>query len=315
MSDNDLARQRFLTTLQTVAIAAALAGLLLLVGYTVLGWIGLLVVGSVVAMTVAQSTQVSLRVRPADAVGLRYADAPWLFDTVAELCRRAGISQVPDLYYSRSPIMNAATLGTGGTEHSILVTVGLMSSLAPREIAGVLAHEVAHIRNNDLTIFRLAEIARVMTHSLAQFGWLALLLFLPFWAFSGEGVPAEVALLLFAAPLGGIVLQLALFRTREFAADATAAELTGDPVGLASALRKIDSGGRTLLGQLFPFQRTEQNQSLFQTHPNTAERVKRLLILAHGENRRAGGQPGRGRPANGLFFDWRRGERHNSFLA
>lgn len=282
MSYRDLDRQRFATTVQTVAIAAALAGLLLLLGYTVLGWIGLIIVGAVVAMTGVESTRVSLRVRPADAVGLRYADSPWLFETVTQLCRRAGIDRLPDLYYSRTPIMNAATVGTGGAEHAILVTEGLLSRLAPRELAGVLAHEVAHIRNNDLIIFRIAEIARVMTHSLAQFGWLALLLFLPFWAFSGEGVPAEVALLLFAAPFAGIVLQLALLRTREFAADATAAELTGDPVGLASALRKIDTGGRSLLGQLFPFQRAERNSSLFQTHPNTSERVKRLLLLEQG---------------------------------
>lgn len=299
MSGAELARERTKTALQTAAIGIALAALVLTVGFAVLGRTGLVVIAVAVGLSLVQSTRVSLQMRPADAAELRYADAPWLFDLIDDLCRRAGIAVPPRIYYSRSPLMNAMTFGVAD-DTSILLTAGVVNSLSRRELAGVVAHEVAHIRNNDLQLFRIAELARVTTHLVAQIGWFSLLLFFPLWAFSGAVVPGRLLLLLFAAPLVSILLQLALFRTREFAADATAAGLTNDPLGLASALRKIDAGGRSLFEQLFPVSRADQ-RSLFRTHPPTPARIRRLTALAGADNRQAAARRWWGSSQPGLY--------------
>ena len=94
----------------------------------------------------------------------------------------------------------------------------------------------------------------------------------------------RVQTLVIAAAPGALMLQLALFRTREFAADATAAALTGDPAGLASALHRIESGGRSIFEQLFPLHRTQQS-GLLRTHPGTPERIRRLLALERTPSR------------------------------
>ncbi len=270
---------------QTVVIAGALAGLLLLVGSLVLGRTGMILLGTVGAISVWRASRMAGNLRPSDARELRYPEAPWLFDLVERLCTAAQISATPRLYFSASPVMNAVTFGSR-QEPAILVTAGLINSLSEREVAGVLAHEVAHIQHNDLHLFRLAETVRAMTGFLSNVGWFSLLFFFPIMLLSGVAIPPGLIALLFGAPLFSVLLQLALLRTREYAADARAAVLTGDPLGLASALRTIDQAGSSPWRQLLGSPRAEQGGWL-RTHPQTGERVRRLMELSP---RTAGGR-------------------------
>lgn len=271
-----MCRVKTQTTLSTIALGAALAGLALITGWQLIGsWAVIVLVGfaASVALSVA-GTQPGARIRGARK--LRYFEAPALFDAVDRLVRRSGIREEVDLYYARSRTINAAT-ALLGDRPAIIVTDGLLASLPGRELEGVLAHEIAHIRNKDLTTFRVAEVFRHATRIFARIGLFFLVFALPFVLMSG-GIGSGVLLLILAPSLSWL-LQLALMRTREFAADATAAGLTGDPLGLALALERIDRAQRRSLRFLGPLGSGGEPGSLFRTHPATSERVARLRNL------------------------------------
>jgi len=207
------------------------------------------------------------------------AEAPALHDLVALLARRAELPAMPRLFLVPSPILNA--FATGSAERPfIAVTDGLLRAMNLRELAGILAHEISHIRHRDLRVMMLADIISRLTTSLATLGQLMLLMNLPLLLLSGRGMPWLPLLLLWAAPTLMTLMQLGLSRTREFDADRGAAELTGDPMGLASALARLEraQGGwfrRILLpGQGVP------EPSWLRTHPATEERIARLRELA-----------------------------------
>lgn len=265
------------TTLQTILLGAGLLGVALLTGWQLVGnWALILLVGFFAAVGISfLRTEPRLQLRGARPI--RPYEAPALFDAAETLSRRAGLEAVPDLYYVRSRTINAATVGDRRAA-AILVTDGILSALSRREIEGVLAHEIAHIRNNDLSLFRVAEVLRQATLLFTRAGWLLVLFALPVLLVSG-GLSGGALLVLMASPVVSWLLQLALLRTREFAADETAAALTGDPEGLARALQRIEYVQQSLLHIFLPIQR-EADNSLFRTHPSTAERVARLRALA-----------------------------------
>lgn len=265
------------TTLQTILLGVGLLGVALLTGWQLVGnWALILLLGFLAAVGISfLRTEPRLQLRGAQPIG-RF-DAPELCDTVENLSRRAGLEFTPDLYYVRSRTINAATVGDH-THAAMLVTDGILSALSRRELEGVLAHEIAHIRNNDLSLFRVAEVLRQATLLFTRAGWLLVLFALPVLLFSG-GLSGGALLVLLASPVVSWMLQLALLRTREFAADDTAAHLTGDPEGLARALQRIEYVQQSLLQIFLPVQRQSEG-SLFRTHPSTAERVERLRLLA-----------------------------------
>jgi heat shock protein HtpX len=260
------------TTLTTVILSAGLVGLALLAGWQILGsWAIAAVLGflAIVGVSVAQ-TRPDLALRGARE--LRYFEAPALFDIVDRIARRAGITNEIPLYYVRHRLINAAAVDLG-SRPGIIVTDGLLATLSGRELEGVIAHEIAHIHNRDLSMFRFAQVLRHATSLFTRTGVFLLFFALPILiatgAFGGGGF-----LLLMIAPFASWLLQLALMRTREFAADTTAAELTGDPRSLANALERIDALQRGMMGAFFPVQ-TDAG-SLLRTHPSTQERVARL---------------------------------------
>jgi len=118
----------------------------------------------------------------------------------------------------------------------------------------------------------------------SQMGWMLILLSLPLALFGSGGLPLGTVALLLAAPPVALVLQLAIMRSRELAADLDAAELTGDPAGLATALRRIEVTNRSLLGMILPLPLPEE-PGMARTHPATTERVRRLEKLAHAPTR------------------------------
>ena len=280
----NITRVKTNTTVQTVLLGLALAGVAVLTGWQLVGsWALLLLAGFLVSVALSVH-RTNPRIVLQGARPIRYFEAPLLFDAVERLSRRAGLREPPELHYVRSRVMNAATIGD--PDHAVLlVTDGILSALDRRELEGVLAHEIAHIRNRDLSLFRFAEILRQATLVFVRAGWSLVLFALPVLIVSG-GLSGGALLTLLLAPLASSLLQRALLRTREFAADATAAELTGHPLGLARALGLIDYAQRSLLEMILPVQ-PDNEGSLFRTHPGTSERISRLREMARRSAPRA----------------------------
>ena len=155
-------------------------------------------------------------------------EAPEIWALLRELPARAGLPATPVPHYVPSGVVNAFATGSK-QEASIALTDGLLRSLSPRELAGVLAHEIAHITNEDLRVMRLADSVSRLTSLLALMGQIAILLNLPALLVGAAEVYWPGLLLLAASPQLALLAQLGLSRVREFDADRLAAELTGDP--------------------------------------------------------------------------------------
>lgn len=205
-----------------------------------------------------------------------------LLRAVEELARRAELPAVPKLYVIPSPIMNAFATGVRG-DSIIAVTHGMLTSLTPRELMGVLAHETAHIKHHDLWVMNLADTFSRYTHFMSMFGIILFLINLPL-AFVGD-VPISWLgiVLLYFAPAVSNLLQLGLSRTREYAADWEGARLAGGPEGLISALLKLESRQGGMWESIVMPGRRVPVPSLLRTHPPTQERVARLRLSKQPE--------------------------------
>lgn len=210
--------------------------------------------------------------------------APLLYNTVEELARRAGVP-MPKVYLIDEAQPNAFATGRNPEHAAIAATAGILQLLTARELAGVLGHELAHVRHRDiLTSTITASIAGAIA-TLAQFGMF----------FGGRDDdsrnPALALLVLIVAPIAAMLIQLAISRGREYEADRGGAEISGDPRALAEALAKIESYAKGLpleAAQTHPA--TAQMMiinplqggaiaGLFSTHPPTEERIHRLLAM------------------------------------
>ncbi|WP_221931053.1 zinc metalloprotease HtpX [Telmatospirillum sp. J64-1] len=203
---------------------------------------------------------------------------PEVHAVLEAICSAAGMTRVPRLHYVPSRIMNAFAVGNRD-DAAIAVTDGMLRRLDLRELAGVLAHEVSHIRNDDTWIMGLADTVSRLTRIMSLLGVLLLAFSLPGLILEGIPVPWLLVALLVFAPTLSALLQLALSRTREFAADLDAARLTGDPVGLASALDKLERQEGMWWETILMPGRRSPDPSLLRTHPHTRERIERLLAL------------------------------------
>jgi heat shock protein HtpX len=205
-------------------------------------------------------------------------NAPDLVSPVIELARRAGLDRTPTLHLLPSRLPQAMSAGERDAS-AIAVTLGLLQMLPPRELAAVLAHEIAHIRHGDAFVMRLAATAGAMTQTMSNAGILLLIVFLPVFVMTGEMFVSPLAvLLLIVSPVAGDLLQRALSRRREFLADAGAVELTGDPHGLALALQRLERLRGDGWERFAP--RGGGWLHWFRTHPSTEERIDRLLRLS-----------------------------------
>jgi heat shock protein HtpX len=206
-------------------------------------------------------------------------EAPGLLQAVAELAARAGLPQPPALFLVPSPLLNAFTVGTPRAA-AVVVTAGLLRGLPTREVVAVLAHEIAHIRNRDMLVMGLADLMSRLTALLSNVGVLLVLLNLPLVLLGQAIVNWNAVALLLLAPLFGMLLQLALSRTREYEADAGAVALTGDPEGLMRALAHLEQRQGRWLEQLLMPGRRLPDPSLLRSHPPTPARIERLRALA-----------------------------------
>ena len=197
------------------------------------------------------------------------------------LAHRAELPARPALYVIPSLTINA--FAAGSSQHSaVAVTEGLLRRMSMREISGVLAHEISHIRNNDLWVLGIADI---VTRFLQLLSYVALGLALMNIIAAIDGhryVSWWLVALLYLAPLASSLLQLGLSRAREFDADLEAAVLTGDPTGLAGALNNLERHtGHFWEDLMFPVpSRRVPQPSLLRSHPTTKERIDRLMAMS-----------------------------------
>jgi heat shock protein HtpX len=215
----------------------------------------------------------------AGARPLSVHEAPQLHHLVQDLARRSNLLRAPQLYYVPNGMMNAFSVGSQDSA-AIGITDGLLRGLSRRELAGVLAHEITHIRHNDVRVMGLADLISRTTGLLSTLGQMLLFVNLPLLLIGRSPVSWWAVALLVSAPTLSRLLQLALSRTREFDADLGAARLTGDPAALASALHKMAYQEAGIWRQILLPGRRVPDPSLLRTHPETGERVRRLLDLA-----------------------------------
>jgi heat shock protein HtpX len=300
--------------LKTAVLLAGLTGLFMGVGY-LFGGAG----GAMIALLIAAATnlfaywnsdRMVLSMYGAHEVDRR--SAPDLVQLVGELAGRAGLP-MPRVFLMDEPQPNAFATGRNPQNAAVAVTTGLVQSLSREELAGVIAHELAHIKNHDTLLMTITATIAGAISMVAQFGM--------FFGGNrdnnnGAGIIGSIAMMILA-PLGAMLVQMAISRTREYAADDLGARIVGQPMWLASALSKIAGAAHQV-----PNMEAERNpatahmfiinplsghgvDNLFTTHPSTENRIAALQQLA-AELGARGGASSVGSGGNYLRGPWGR---------
>jgi heat shock protein HtpX len=268
--------------MDNVKVFVLLAGMVALFGVVggMLGGQGGMVAALAIAAVMSfmmyfNSGKMALRAYKAQVVTRE--QAPELYELVDQLRQRAGLP-MPTVAIAPHPQPNAFATGRSPENAVVCVTQGLMQLVDRDELAGVIAHELGHIKNRDMLLQTLSATMAGAITNLARFG-----MFAP--GERGRGSPL--------APFAAMILQFAISRTREFKADAAGAEISGRPLALASALGKLQMAAQRIpmavppamapLAQVNPLAAYRGGiASLFSTHPPTEERVRRLEAMARG---------------------------------
>lgn len=299
-----LRQYRLMANLQSMLLVLSLAGLLAMVGYLLGGTSFALGATIGVGLLYLVNPRVapwlmlkSFRARP-----LGVEQAPRLYQALDTLAARAGLAHRPRLYLLPHAAPSAFTTGTeAGAQAVIALSKGLLQTLSLREVTGVLAHEISHIRHQDTRIMGFAHTLAQMTGLVAVVGQLLLIISLPFWLLADGGVSVVGLILLILAPELSVLLQLALSRAREYSADMSAAELLGSPAPLADALYRLEQHTRNHKRRL-PWFLVPRREPLhwLNTHPPTEERIRRLMQTAPGHT-------WNGAPLEAALLHWRSG--------
>lgn len=281
--------------LKTVGLLALMTVLVFWLGYSLGGrnglWLGIILAVGLNFVTYFFSDKMALaasRARP-----VTEAELPEVYSIVRNLTTQAGMP-MPRLYMIDSPQPNAFATGRNPEHAAVAVTSGIMQLMNRQELEGVLAHEISHVQNRDILI---SSIAAMLAAALSIFARMAM--------FMGGGRDergnplAGIAALLsiIIAPIAAMIIRLAISRAREFQADRSGAEITGQPLNLASALAKLEAGTSRVpmnvnpaVSQLFiadPLKAFKGRRgggimSLFATHPPIEDRIERLQAMAQG---------------------------------
>jgi heat shock protein HtpX len=274
-------RSNFGAALRTTILLASLTGLLVVIGaliggpQTALMFLGIALLFNLGAYWFSDKLALTMsRAKP-----IEESEAPRLYQIVRELTTRADLP-MPRLYMIPQDQPNAFATGRSPKHAAVAVTRGITRLLSEDELRGVLAHELAHVRHRDILT---TSVASAIGGAITYLGYMLLF-------FGGDddesplGLISSLALVILA-PIAATIIQLAISRQREFSADATGAEITGNPESLASALERLEEGAKAM-----PMQVNQAAEplyivkpfsgggiaSLFSTHPPIEERVRRL---------------------------------------
>ncbi len=272
-------RQRLRNRLQGLMLLAGIVVIFAIIAWMFLGTTGLLtvvVVGGALSL-LRPRVPTSWVLRMYRAVPLSEDVAPHLHRAIAALSERAGLARTPQLYYVPSSLPNAFTTGQGD-DTAIAVTDGILRKLSGRQLAGVLAHEVSHIRAGDTRIMNLSDVVARMTHGLSYMGMGLVLFTLPL-TLTGDLRPLLAGIALSVLPTVTTLLQSGLSRSREYDADIAGAALTGDPEGLASGLEALERTDGSIWERLMVPRSRTPDPTLLSSHPPTEERARRLREL------------------------------------
>jgi heat shock protein HtpX len=286
-----IAAQKARNNFKTFLFVAALTGLLLVVGQVVGGTNGLILFAAIAVLFNFAMYWFSgpIALKMARAVEVSQAEAPELHRMIAGLAQRANVP-MPRVYVTPAQQPNAFATGRSPKHAAIAVTQGIQHALGWRELEGVLAHEMAHIRNRDILIASIAAMVAGAISAIANFLQFSLF-------FGGSDDESPLGLIgtlatIILAPLAAIIIQLAISRQREYVADATGAQLVGDPLPLADALETLQRGAETIPMRVNPSAAPmfivnplsalhgRGLTNLFSTHPPMEERVARLRAMA-----------------------------------
>jgi heat shock protein HtpX len=273
--------------LKTSLLLAAMTGLFLAIGFMLGGTAGMLIALAVAlamnAFAYWNSDRVVLSMYGAREVDSR--TAPALYGTVEQLAQRAGLP-MPRVYIIENDQPNAFATGRDPEHAAVAATTGLLRNLSAEEIAGVMAHELAHIKNRDTLIMTITATIAGAISMLANFA-----LFFGGNRNNPLGIVGTI-LLMILAPLAAMLVQMAISRTREYAADREGANICGHPLWLADALAKLEKGATQIdnpaaennpaTAHMFIINplHARSIDNLFSTHPNTRNRIERLRELA-----------------------------------
>lgn len=281
-----------MNTIKTVGLMALLTAILVYIGGAMGGRMGMIYAfvfaGVMNFISYWFSHKIVLAMYGAQPV--TEVQAPELYSIVRNLARKAGMP-IPKIYIIPSETPNAFATGRNPENGVVAVTEGIMRMLSREELAGVIAHELAHIKHRDiLTGTIVATIAGAIS-MLAQMAHWAML-------FGGGrrndddgGNPIAAIVMIIVAPIAAMLVQMAISRTREYEADAGGARLSGSPMGLANALLKLERGSKAIpmdanpaTAHMFIVNPLSGGglMTLFSTHPPIAERVRRLKEMAMG---------------------------------
>jgi len=287
-----------MNTLRTTLLLAVMTGLLLVVGQALGGQTGMVVaLGIAVVMNFGSywfSDSLVLKMYQAQEVGP--SEAPLLYQVVQDLAGRAGLP-MPRVYVVHSDAPNAFATGRNPEHAAVAATTGLMRILSRDELAGVMAHELAHVQHRDTLTGAIAATiagAIAMLANMAQWAALFGLGRRDEEEGGGAGGLLGALVMMIVAPLAASLIRMAISRSREYAADARGAEVCGHPLALANALRKLEQMNQqtympeaeshpatTHLLIINPLKGASLAR-LFSTHPATEERIRRLEALAYG---------------------------------
>ena len=306
-----------MNTLKTMLLLAALTALLMVVGYAIGGWNG-----TILALVFAAGTnllawwksdKMVLKMHKARPIGPR--EAPDLIRLVDRLAQNAGIP-MPAVYLIDGEQPNAFATGRNPENAAIAMTTGIVRLLDTEELAGVIAHEMAHIKNYDTLTMTVSATVSGAISMVAQFGL--------FFGGSRDRPMGALGTLAMAilAPLAAMVIQMTISRTREYAADRMGAEICRNPMWLARALVKI-SNAHTMLVTAERFPHTAHlfihnpltgrgTDSLFSTHPDIRNRVAALQEMAREMGHQAPALPQIAPRRYPSPWGMRRGQRHGA---